>query len=202
MFPDYFVQRCSRPFNRSVFIRSFGIVLPRMFSENELLAYLTSRFTARAVILYGSAVSGGLTSSSDIDVVCFVDSDERYPELGRWQGLLLDIWVHPLKDAESVDDFLKLHDGHVLLDHNDIAKTLVERVSERLSKRPTPLDTQHIRHRKAWIWKMFDRACLRRHRRGSPTPLASSRPSANVVRNHAASLPGTRLRIQNDEGRV
>jgi len=73
-----------------------------MFSEHELLAYLTSRFTPRAVILYGSAATGELTSSSDIDVVCFVDGDESYPELGRWQGLLLDIWIHPLNGLTPV----------------------------------------------------------------------------------------------------
>jgi len=32
-------------------------------------------------------------------------------------------------------------------------------VSERLSQRPTPLDANEVRHRKTWIWKMFDRAC-------------------------------------------
>ncbi len=129
-----------------------------MFSQEELLAHLVSRFNPRAVILYGSAVSGELISTSDIDVVCFVEGEEQYPELDRWHGLALDVWVHPLKEAASEVDFLKLHNGHILLDYDGIAHGLLQRVAAQLLKPPAALDARHARHRNAWVWKMFDRA--------------------------------------------
>ncbi len=129
-----------------------------MFSPEELVTYLDSRFRPKAVILYGSAASGELTPTSDIDVVCFVEGDEAYPELGAWGEWLLDVWIHPVGDAERADEFLKLHDGRVLRDDQDgTARTLLDRVTALLSQPPPPLDPRHERHRRAWGWKMFDR---------------------------------------------
>jgi predicted nucleotidyltransferase len=129
-----------------------------MFSEEELLDFLDSRFQPRVVILYGSAAHGQFSSAGDIDLVCFTTEKERYPEALLWNDQLLDVWVHPLEDAEAVDDFRRLHDGRVLRDDRGLGQALVDRVAARLSVPPPKLDQRHDRHRRDWIWKMFDRA--------------------------------------------
>lgn len=127
-------------------------------NEKDLLQTLTTRFQPAAVVLYGSGARGALTPTSDIDVVCFVDRDERYPELGRWDGYLLDVWVHPLADANETENFLKLHDGRVLSDRNGIAEDLLRRVRAFVANAPARLDEKHMSHLRHWLWKMFDRA--------------------------------------------
>jgi hypothetical protein len=129
-----------------------------MLSENDLVNHLVSQFATRVVILYGSAANGALTETSDVDLVCFAESAARYPDSHVWRGFLLDIWIHPLEDAEKPEDFLKLHDGRVLLDENNMGRALMDAVIARISQPRKTLESREKQHRKAWIWKMYDRA--------------------------------------------
>ena len=129
-----------------------------MLDENELVAHLKSRFDAKVVILYGSAVRGDVRPGSDVDLVCFVSADERYPDLYLWRNHLLDVCVHPLRDSETPGNFLILHGGRVLLDYEAVGRTLLARVAAEISAKKPGLDPRHERHRRAWVWKMFDRA--------------------------------------------
>ncbi|MES1179359.1 MAG: nucleotidyltransferase domain-containing protein [Myxococcales bacterium] len=129
-----------------------------MFAETEFADHIVSRFGSQVAILYGSAARGEARSGSDIDVVCFVDGAARYPESYLWRGVLVDAWVHPLTDAANIDDFLKLHDGRVLHDLDGLGQGLLAKVAERIQGPREKLDARHERHRRAWVWKMFDRA--------------------------------------------
>jgi predicted nucleotidyltransferase len=120
---------------------------------------IVGRLGARVVILYGSAARGEVRADSDIDVVCFTNGTERFPDSYRWNGYLIDAWVHPLADAADAAGFRKLHDGRVL--HDDAENTgarLVQRVCTLLREPRSKIDPRDDAHRRAWIWKMFDRS--------------------------------------------
>ena len=129
-----------------------------MLPERELLVEIVERFAPAAALLYGSASAGRLTAASDVDVVCFVEGEERYSELASWHGLVLDVWIHPISDAEQTSNFLKVHDGRVLIDRDGIGNDLLMRVRAHLATKPRALDSKHARHLRAWLWKMFGRA--------------------------------------------
>jgi hypothetical protein len=132
--------------------------------EQDLIEHLVAEHAACVVILYGSAARGELTPESDIDVVCFREGPDRYPLSYHWRGLLVDAWIHPLSDAAGdARDFSKLDGGRVLLDSEARGQELLDRVNDELGRPPEALAPREERHRRAWVWKMFDRA-----RRGGP----------------------------------
>jgi hypothetical protein len=132
-----------------------------MFRDEELADELKARFDARSAVLYGSAATGSLRADSDIDVVCFTDAGDPYPTAYVWQGFLIDAWIHPLSDATRADQFIKLHDARVLFDDAGVGAALVAAVAERLRQPRSPMDARVEQHRRAWLWKMLDRAARR-----------------------------------------
>jgi predicted nucleotidyltransferase len=130
-----------------------------VFDDAAFRQHIVSKVGARVGVLYGSAARGEVRADSDIDVVCFTDGAERFPESYRWGGYLIDAWIHPLADATETETFRKLHDGRVL--HDDAEGTgaaLLERVSALLAEARPKLGAVDDAHRRAWIWKMFDRS--------------------------------------------
>jgi predicted nucleotidyltransferase len=135
-----------------------------VFDDAGFGQQILPKLGAKVTILYGSAARGEARSDSDIDVVCFTDGAERYPESYRWDGYLIDAWVHPLADAADTESFRTLHDARVLLDDAEgTGAALLQRVSTLLSAPRPKLRALDDAHRRAWIWKMFDRT-----RRGGP----------------------------------
>lgn len=133
--------------------------LARVFDEAEFGRHVVRELGARVAILYGSAARGEARADSDIDVVCFTDRAERHPESYRWNGFLIDAWLHPRGDAADTVSFRKLHDGRVL--HDDAEGSggeLLQRVSTSLQQPREKLSDRDEAHRRAWIWKMFDRS--------------------------------------------
>jgi hypothetical protein len=129
-----------------------------MFQDDDLAGDLKVRFDARVAVLYGSAATGSLRPDSDIDVVCFTAGSDPYPIAYFWRGFLIDAWIHPLADAARADQFIKLHDARVLFDDADVGTALVAAVAERLRQPRSPMDARVAQHRRAWLWKMLDRA--------------------------------------------
>jgi len=91
-------------------------------------------------------------------VVCFCDGSPRFPATFRWNGALIDAWLHPLADADSSADFRKLHDARVILDEDGRGQRLLERVALELRAPRERLGAHQDEHSRAWLWKMFDRA--------------------------------------------
>jgi predicted nucleotidyltransferase len=129
-----------------------------MFSEQDLVVHLQSAFELHSVIVYGSVARGNATETSDIDIVCFVRGAARYPKAYLWNGRLLDLWIHPVEDASSTDQFLKLHGGRTLFDTNDVGAELLRRVAEQLARPRARLEVAQQEHLHVWTWKMLDRA--------------------------------------------
>jgi hypothetical protein len=129
-----------------------------MFHDDDLAGDLKARFDARAAVLYGSAATGNLRPDSDIDVVCFTASTDQHPIAYIWQGFLIDAWIHPLADAARAEQFIKLHDARVLFDDAGVCHALVAAVAERLRQPRSRMDARVEQHRRAWLWKMLDRA--------------------------------------------
>lgn len=82
-----------------------------MFDEVGFGEHIATKFAVRVAILYGSAARGEVRPDSDIDVVCFTDGTERYPESYRWQWLLFDLpetWCDlSQRHYLGIDDALK-----------------------------------------------------------------------------------------------
>jgi len=131
-----------------------------MSFEDDLCEHLAMRYDARVVILYGSLATGDATAASDVDAVCFVEDERRFPEAYTYQGRLMDVWIHPVGDASNTNDFLKLHGCRVLLDKNGIGADLLQRVNAFLETAPEVISKESASHQRAWLWKMFDRALL------------------------------------------
>ena len=128
-----------------------------MLPEDEFAVDLAARFGAQVAILYGSAARGGMQPDSDVDVVCFVAGTQRGPATYRWRGYLIDAWIHPHADAERPEELLKLHDGRILFDHEQLGEALLSRIASRVRAMPA-LDPRHESHLRTWAWKMLDRA--------------------------------------------
>ncbi len=61
--------------------------------EQEIIEYLKTKYSPRAIVLAGSRASGSNSNKSDWDI--FVFSEEMQPDgFFEWQGELLDITVH------------------------------------------------------------------------------------------------------------
>jgi predicted nucleotidyltransferase len=130
-----------------------------VFDDAGFGQHLFSELGAKVAILYGSAARGEVRADSDVDVVCFTEGTQRHPESYRWNGFLIDAWIHPRADASDTATFRKLHDGRVL--HDDVegtGATLLQRVSAMLAEPRPKLAVHDEAHRRAWIWKMLDRS--------------------------------------------
>ena len=126
--------------------------------EEQLTAELVQRFAVRVVLLYGSCARGTSTPESDVDVVCFVADERRFPTTYCWQGCVIDAWLHPLADARDERAFLKLHDGRLLLDEAGVGASLLARVQAQLAQPPSRLCDEEAERLRVWLWRMLRRA--------------------------------------------
>jgi predicted nucleotidyltransferase len=129
-----------------------------MLQEGDLARELVRRFDARVVILYGSHARGEAGPGSDVDVICFCESNARHPLTFHHDGMLIDAWLQPLEDLQQTGELDKLHGGRVLLDLEGRGAALLSRVNARFAEARPPLAPEQERHLRAWVWKMLDRA--------------------------------------------
>jgi hypothetical protein len=132
--------------------------LSACFPRRTFSRISSRRSISRASSCHGWAARGDDTPTSDIDAVCFVRGAARHPKAYLWKGRLLDLWIHPVEDAEATGEFLKLHDGRTLLDTHGVGEGLLRRVAEQLASPRPRLDDVQDEHLRAWTWKMLDRA--------------------------------------------
>jgi hypothetical protein len=126
----------------------------------QLVERLRRDAGCHTIILYGSRARGDATADSDYDVIGFRDRDgpvER--EAGRWRGALMDIFIYPAVRAEQVDaELMHIRGGQVLIDRDGVGQRLLDGLDELHAQGRTPLAPDEREARRAWCWKMLDRA--------------------------------------------
>lgn len=122
---------------------------------------------ARAAILGGSAITGRRTSSSDLDVVVFLDGPPApYRETTEVDGVPVELFRHT---AESYEDFADretadrrsplLHmcgEGVVLLDRDGFGRRTRADAQARLRAGPPPLSAADLEDRRYLLTDLLD----------------------------------------------
>lgn len=135
-----------------------------MSDDEVLLRALVDRLRneehCHTVILYGSRARGQPTPESDWDVIAFREADGPVVrETGLWRGARMDIFIYPSRRLELADaELMHVRGGLVLLDRDGSGRNLLARLDEIHARGPEPLPADEIAARRAWAWKMLDRA--------------------------------------------
>ena len=126
--------------------------------EADVLAEIVRAHAPHTVILYGSRARGDATAESDVDIVAYADVDETYRDARRWNGVFLDVFVHPTAKAEETsEEELKLLGGEIVLDQRGLGAPLLERLAALDSAGPPTLPETERQVRRVWAHKMLAR---------------------------------------------
>jgi hypothetical protein len=126
--------------------------------DSALIGELRREHGAHTIILYGSRARGDATPDSDIDVAAFANVAETTRDARLWNGLYLDGFVYPTAVMEAPEvSMLKMLGGRVLLDEQQLAGSLFERLAALERKGPPVLPETEQRMRRAWARKMLAR---------------------------------------------
>ncbi|MGY0216576.1 nucleotidyltransferase domain-containing protein [Endozoicomonadaceae bacterium StTr2] len=119
---------------------------------------VVARYHPHTVIVYGSRARGEATASSDIDILCFVDSPEVTKDARLFNGVFLDAWIYST-DAMKPDEpeFLRLGDGVCVRDIRGAGQPFLDAIQHRISRGPERLTDEDKQHTREWVMKMMAR---------------------------------------------
>jgi hypothetical protein len=130
----------------------------------EIAAELRTRHGCHTAILYGSHARGDAGPASDYDAAGFAPITTVMRDARRWRGLWLDLFIYPEGMLLEPDiQLLKLRGGRVLFERDDEGSACLQRVERLFESGPEPLAADEAAARRAWAWKMLERAA-----RGDP----------------------------------
>jgi predicted nucleotidyltransferase len=120
---------------------------------------LQEKYNPHTIILYGSRARGDHTSSSDIDVVCFVEGATPIEDARDFEGLYLDAWVYG-SDVMSASnsELLRVADGCCLYDSEGRGEVFLKELQQHIEQGPKQLSASQIQHTKQWVHKMLERS--------------------------------------------
>lgn len=115
---------------------------------------LCEKHHAHTVILYGSRARGNPRATSDLDVFVLRDEGPATSDHRRWEGLWLDAWIHPARDAEHPEEgLLRLCGGRVLRQREGHGDALLARVEAMRDAGPPPLTAEKRALCVTWLEK-------------------------------------------------
>ncbi len=123
----------------------------------DLVRHLADELGFHTAILYGSHARNDWDAASDIDVVVFRDNAEPSHAARRWRDVFLDRFVYPT-GAEATPEWLRLHGGRVLFQHDDEGDRVLSAVAELHKVGPPLLNPDAAQTRRLWLEKMLARA--------------------------------------------
>lgn len=127
----------------------------------NLVKDLEEKYDCHGIILYGSMAKSEYTPKSDIDIICFVDSDIELTDNRIIEGRYLDCWIRSTPTLEGPQNmahqFLHLLDGKILLDKNGFCQSLIHKAKEAFENGPKAISENKRQHIKAWSYKTLDR---------------------------------------------
>ena len=139
---------------------------------NDILTYLAAKYDPAAIIVYGSFADGSSNLFSDFDALLITAGGERKHDDSFVDCTQLDVFVQRVSDVQGVDDpaeYVQVYDGQILLDRDNVAATLLEKVARYLDERAGKT-REELALNVSWCEKMLRRAertdaegCFRRH---------------------------------------
>ncbi len=121
---------------------------------DRLAEALCAKHRAHTVILYGSRARGNPRATSDLDVFVLRDEGPATSDHRRWEGLWLDAWIHPVRDAEHPEEgLLRLCGGRVLRQRDGLGDALLARVEAMRDAGPPPLTSEKRALCATWLEK-------------------------------------------------
>lgn len=125
----------------------------------QIIRYIQQEYNPLSVILYGSYASGTNNLNSDFDALVISSNHEQFHDTSFVDGIQLDVFVYPSSYFEldyDCEDFIQIFDGQIIIDSEDIGKTLKANVQEYLQSRPNKASAE-IQASIDWCLKMFER---------------------------------------------
>ena len=126
----------------------------------RVIKYIQEKYNPLSIILYGSYADGSNNLNSDFDALVIVADHEQFHDTSIVDGVPLDVFVYPLayfNEEYECEDFVQIHDGHIIKDNNGIGKRLQAEVQAYLQERSVK-SREEIQASVDWCVKMFERA--------------------------------------------
>jgi predicted nucleotidyltransferase len=124
---------------------------------NDLVEYLTDKYSCHSIILYGSYKNGSFTRESDVDLICFSDSKGSYNDTEMFQNKKMDVWIYNSKMLKKPKNFLHLNDSTLLIDTKGLGKDFLLKINQIYKKGPKVLPDNEVKFLKSWLMKMYQR---------------------------------------------
>lgn len=125
----------------------------------QILKYIHQKYNPLSVILYGSYANVTNNLDSDFDALVISCNHEQYHDTSFVNGIQLDVFVYPASYFDSgydCEEFVRIFDGRIITDSEDIGKNLQTRVLEFLQSRPQKT-AEEIQANIDWCVKMLKR---------------------------------------------
>ena len=118
-------------------------------------------YNCHTIILYGSRARGDETLTSDYDIIAIRDKGEMERDCRKLEGVFLDIFIYSMEEIKNPSDFLRIKDGIVICQKDNIGSELLEKVRDAYLKGPVPIKNWEKQMIIAWGEKMLERANIR-----------------------------------------
>ena len=127
---------------------------------NDILTFLAAEYDPVAIIVYGSFADGSSNLFSDFDALLITDGGGRRHDDRFVDCTQLDVFVRPLSEFEGdydPADFAQIYGGQILLDRDNVAARLLEKV-ERYLDEQAGKPREELQLNVSWCEKMLRRA--------------------------------------------
>ena len=118
---------------------------------------LRRTYGCHTAILYGSRARDDWEVTSDIDVIAFRDTGDHQRVASRWNGVFLDLFVHPTND-ELDPSWIRINGGRVLFQKDRFGDKVLDDVKALFDAGPEEVPFSELQVRKIWAEKMLERA--------------------------------------------
>ncbi|MBQ3096325.1 MAG: nucleotidyltransferase domain-containing protein [Clostridia bacterium] len=125
-----------------------------------IVAYIKEKYDPLSLIVYGSYANGTNNLNSDFDALVIWRGNGQIHDTACVAGVRLDVFVYPVSffdGAYSCEDLIRIFDGKILIDTDDMGKNLQLQVLQYLRERPQKTEAE-IQCDIDWCVKMCERA--------------------------------------------
>lgn len=126
----------------------------------DIIEYLKNTYSPLSIIVYGSFADGSNNENSDFDVLVITESGSELHDNTIVSGIVLDAFIYPkerIVGKLDCEDFLRIFDGHIVMDTDGIATKLQAKVREYINNTP-PKSYAENKTNVEWCEKMLLRA--------------------------------------------
>ena len=126
----------------------------------EIIEYIEQKYNPTAIIIYGSYADGTNNSYSDFDALVISEDFGLIHDTSLVSGVRLDVFVYPLvyfENEYNCNDFVRIIDGRIIMDTENIGKNLQDSVASYLQNLPCKTEWE-IKNSIEWCEKMFERS--------------------------------------------